>query len=171
MRLHSTGHCMAIVVGSNTLWACGHGATPAMNRKSTITTSSLPMRTRYIWTAATLLGLLGLALSAYYLLTSGGDASHSKALLAVSAGLCAAATLLYGVGRPRGKVSIVAAGAFVLAALTFLVPGEFGGWTRLVTSALLLACFIAWLRWVLFPKPPKTHVSKNRAQRRHPFSD
>ena len=91
--------------------------------------------------------------------------------MAVSGVLFATGTLLFGVGRPGARVSVVAAGAFVLAALTFLVPGEFGGWTRLATSALLIACFIAWLRWVVFPKGPNKHVSKNRAQRRRPFSD
>ncbi len=117
--------------------------------------------------AAALLSGVGLVLLPHHLLTSRGGAAHSEALMAVSGVLFATGTLAYGVGRPRARVSVVAAGAFVLAALTFLVPGEFGGWTRLAASALLIASFIAWVRWVLLPKRPKNQVSSNRAQRRH----
>lgn len=118
--------------------------------------------------AAKILGAVGLALLAYHAVTSRADPPHSNALLAVSAGLWAATTLLYGVGRPFTKVSVSTAAAFVLVAMTYLLPGEFGGWKRVAAEVFLAACTIAWLRWVVFPKGRNTHVSKNRSQRRHP---
>lgn len=116
--------------------------------------------------ASALLSGVGLVFLAYHLLTSRGGAAHSDALMAVSEVLSATGMLLYGVGRPFTKVSVATAAALVLSAVTFLLPGEFGAW-RLAVGALLIASFIAWVRWVVLPKRPKNHVSSNRAQRRH----
>src|SRR6266550_6444286 len=115
------------------------------------------VRRRPTWSAqekvALVLFAIGIGLANIGLLGLAGDEQSSNVALALSALALALATFVYGLLRRYFQLTLSTALAYVVLAVTYLLPKHQDiAWIGQVAHGVLLVTVLAWLRWVAFGK-------------------